>query len=311
GKKLYDDLLKIHNQAAKGDLIKYGIVDFGSSNTNIQKMKDKFKKFEKKFNVYNYVFSDQHIKEMLEDIKNFKEKKDVQDFLNNYNKFENFESNDITERMTYFTELYSEEHIRSILYTPMFDALFFNKDSSDANSERRNKDKENVSERTRNPLIPDIKVNYAIYEAEVVTFEQAKTAARKKGLNKAINDSNKLSILLHDQITHFHSILEKRSLKNYINLINVFGIRISELDLDIHIMYLAAPELYLKHKLFSINLPKRLSGFCSIRTCLIDLIRFRLILDESYDSFKGIIRLDSLDSRLANPDTSWIVNIKE
>ncbi|CAJ0830141.1 10601_t:CDS:2 [Entrophospora sp. SA101] len=274
-------------------------------------MKDKFKKFEKKFNVYNYVFSDQHIKEMLEDIKNFKEKKDVQDFLNNYNKFENFESNDITERMTYFTELYSEEHIRSILYTPMFDALFFNKDSSDANSERRNKDKENVSERTRNPLIPDIKVNYAIYEAEVVTFEQAKTAARKKGLNKAINDSNKLSILLHDQITHFHSILEKRSLKNYINLINVFGIRISELDLDIHIMYLAAPELYLKHKLFSINLPKRLSGFCSIRTCLIDLIRFRLILDESYDSFKGIIRLDSLDSRLANPDTSWIVNIKE
>ncbi|CAJ0629976.1 11278_t:CDS:2 [Entrophospora sp. SA101] len=246
-------------------------------------MKDKFKKFEKKFNVYNYVFSDQHIKEMLEDIKNFKEKKDVQDFLNNYNKFENFESNDITERMShfiliviktywnlfarneaYFTELYSEEHIRSILYTPMFDALFFNKDSSDANSERRNKDKENVSERTRNPLIPDIKVNYAIYEAEVVTFEQAKTAARKK-----------------------------------------------ELDLDIHIMYLAAPELYLKHKLFSINLPKRLSGFCSIRTCLIDLIRFRLILDESYDSFKGIIRLDSLDSRLANPDTSWIVNIKE
>nr|CAG8651802.1 7790_t:CDS:2 [Entrophospora candida] len=129
----------------------------------------------------------------------------------------------------------------------MFDALFFNKEYLYyINGERRNKDKENVSERTRNPLIPDIKVNYAIYEAEVVTFEQAKTAARKKGLNKAINDSNKLSILLHDQIT----------LKNYINLIN-------------------------------------------------------LILDEPYDSFKGIIRLNSLDSKLANPDTSWIVNIKE
>ncbi|CAH1769103.1 13795_t:CDS:2, partial [Entrophospora sp. SA101] len=322
---LHDDLVKIYNQVEESNLIKFGIIDLDDNTMSQLKpyiiIKEKYEK-----NFEFEIFNDEIIKKMLSDIKMISNKDSVTKFIQSYNHLETFDNFEISARIkhfilwtvkilwnvfakndSYLDKAHSEMHISTMLHAPVLECLFGCKDPSDANKIRRNEIKK---KRVRLAQIPDAKLTYGIKDVEVLVVEKAKDPIHKD-IKKASGDQNKLSMLMHDQHTCFYSILYENYLEEEMNKINVFGLRISKLQLTGYIMHVPAPGLYVKSRLFSVNFPKRLSDMSSLRECLINLIKFRLMLDKSYNDFLMVLEKDDgfrTPRRLGNP---WIVKFNK
>ncbi|CAJ0842888.1 9530_t:CDS:2, partial [Entrophospora sp. SA101] len=305
---LHDDLVKIYNQVEESNLIKFGIIDLDDNTMSQLKpyiiIKEKYEK-----NFEFEIFNDEIIKKMLSDIKMISNKDSVTKFIQSYNHLETFDNFEISARIkhfilwtvkilwnvfakndSYLDKAHSEMHISTMLHAPVLECLFGCKEyifdinsPSDANKIRRNEIKK---KRVRLAQIPDAKLTYGIKDVEVLVVEKAKDPIHKD-IKKASGDQNKLSMLMHDQHTCFYSILYENYLEEEMNKINVFGLRISKLQLTGYIMHVPAPGLYVKSRLFS------------------------LMLDKSYNDFLMVLEKDDgfrTPRRLGNP---WIVKFNK
>ncbi len=88
-----------------------------------------------------------------------------------------------------------------------------------ANKSRRN----SCSNSTRRGLIPDTTMTYLMREIEIMVVESSKTKLNDD-IRKNLNDTTKLAILMHDQLTKVYNVLSKEEKENEINKIEVYGI---------------------------------------------------------------------------------------
>ncbi|CAH1761500.1 6098_t:CDS:2 [Entrophospora sp. SA101] len=176
----------------------------------------------------------------------------------------------------YFQDKYSENHIGAVIHAPLFNNLFRQEcysmrlnDPLLANKERRNHGNE---ERVKLALVPDIKLAYLRGNMEIIVMEHQKQIILD-GLKKNKKDTTKITIMMHDLLTKISKDLESRELSDHIKNINVF-----ELDIEIYVMQLPAPELYIFNKIFEFSLPTNIHNFPEISQALRYLIKFRVSL---------------------------------
>ncbi|CAJ0643934.1 1057_t:CDS:2, partial [Entrophospora sp. SA101] len=171
----------------------------------------------------------------------------------------------------YFQDKYSENHIGAVIHAPLFNNLFRQEcysmrlnDPLLANKERRNHGNE---ERVKLALVPDIKLAYLRGNMEIIVMEHQKQIILD-GLKKNKKDTTKITIMMHDLLTKISKDLESRELSDHIKNINVFGVITSKLDIEIYVMQLPAPELYIFNKIFEFSLPTNIHNFPEISQAL-------------------------------------------
>ncbi|CAB4391983.1 unnamed protein product [Rhizophagus irregularis] len=181
---------------------------------------------------------------------------------------------------SYFKQSLSENHIASITHVPIFMNLFRSKNYLVninsvliANKDRRNSENDL---RTRLGLIPDIKLIYSKRNVEIMVVEHAKNTSK----------------------------IERG---NYIKEIEVYGVITSKLEVQVYVMHLSAPELYVFYKIFSYELPKTVYDFDVLRNALRCLIRFRKIVDNNFQRYNSILRNEPLTP---TQQIQWVVKVK-
>ncbi|CAG8587140.1 15989_t:CDS:2 [Gigaspora margarita] len=280
------EILEIYNNAEQCDPIKMGVIN----------LEDLQKNQTRPFKVISEIFKkdfrrcaddniNSEVKTMLIEIGNISDVSTAKSFVSNYKELESFEF-DIVSVIQSF--------VVSIART--FTLI--------ANKDRRNLDNDS---RTRRGMIPDIKLLFIKRNVEIIVVEHAKNTS-SDGRKKNIDDTQKIIVLMHDQITKIHKLLKEAGKDDDIKEIEVYGVVTSRLEVKIYVMHLSAPELYLFYKIFSFELPKTVRDFDILSNVLSCLIRFRKIVDNNYIRYISILRKDPVTP---TQKIQWVVKIKQ
>ncbi|CAG8811369.1 35313_t:CDS:2, partial [Racocetra persica] len=239
------EILEIYNNAEQCDPIKMGVINLEDPRKNqTRPFKLISEMFKKDFRRCADDYINSEVKTMLIEIRNISDVSAAQSFVSKYKELESFEF-DMASVIQSF--------VVSIAHT------FRNSDNDS---------------RTRHGMIPDIKLLFIKRNVEIVVVEHAKNTS-SDGRKKNIDDKQNIIVLMHNQITKIHNLLKEANREDDIKEIEVYGIVTSKLKVEIYVMHLSAPELYLFYKIFSFELPKTVCDFDILSNVLSCLIRFR------------------------------------
>ncbi|CAI2183260.1 5352_t:CDS:10 [Funneliformis geosporum] len=285
---IHNELIHLYYNSDVRDVIRMAIVnlddDKKNETTSFKTIASLYTKRSSRF--FDLTTQRDNIFKMLKEIKDISSIKKAQKFVSDFNGMSNL----ILDRiLTVENFIYSTVKLLSYQANKEHRHLLCSK-----------------NQRSRNSLVPDIKVVYKKRKIEMVVVEhQKRTSVEDK--KKKIRDTTKICVMMHYQLSKIYKCLESYGKGNNIKDIYVYGVITSKLDVDIYAMNISAPELYLFYKIFSFSLPENIYNFDDITYALKCLINFQKMVDDNYIQFKNIL---NGEPNISIQQIKWLVNIK-